>query len=206
MDFHELFSRLKARFPDAALKRNRDPFAVLISTIISQRTRDEQTHVAAQSLLSRFSIAEELAGADTKEIEELIKPAGFYRTKAKKIKEVCGILINDFEGFVPDDYNSLITLPSVGQKTANCVLVFGFGKAAIPVDTHVHRISNRLAVVETRTPEETEQALRKILPKKYWLDINSLFVSFGRTICKPIGPKCGECPIFDLCPWSGKRL
>ena len=204
MDFDELFSRLKRRFPEAVFNGPRNPFSVLIATIISQRTRDEQTHVAAESLLSVFPSAEDLAEAETEVIEQLIKPAGFYRVKARKIKEVCAILVSEYGGSVPCDFDSLIQLPSVGQKTANCVLVFGYGKKAISVDTHVHRISNRLAIVKTKTPEETEQALKKILPEEYWLDINHLFVHFGRTICKPIGPKCTMCPIFDLCSWSGK--
>jgi endonuclease-3 len=204
MDFDELFSRLKKRFPEAVFNGPRDPFSVLISTIISQRTRDEQTHVAAQSLLSAFPTAQDLAESKVEDIEQLIKPAGFFRVKARKIKEVCNILVTEYGGSVPSEFDSLITLPSVGQKTANCVLVFGFGKEAIPVDTHVHRISNRLAIVKTKNPEETEQALRKMLPRKYWLDINHMFVQFGRTICKPIGPKCKTCPIFDLCSWSGK--
>lgn len=205
MDFDKLFYLLKKRFPEAGFKGPKDPFSVLISTIISQRTRDEQTHVAARSLLSAFPTAKELAEADVEDIEQLIRPAGFYRVKARKIKEVCAILVNQNGGYVPRNFDSLITLPSVGQKTANCVLVFGFGKEAIPVDTHVHRISNRLEMVKTKSPEETEQALRKMLPKRFWLDINHLFVQFGRTICKPIGPKCKTCPIFDLCSWSGKR-
>jgi endonuclease-3 len=206
MDFHELFSRLKTRFPEAVFNEPRDPFSVLISTIISQRTRDEQTHIAAKSLLRKFPTAQDLAGAKVRDIEDLIKPAGFYRVKAGKIKEVCKILVRDYKGSVPHDYDSLIRLPSVGQKTANCVLVFGFGKEAIPVDTHVHRISNRLAIVTTKSPEETEQVLKRILPKEYWLDINHIFVRFGQTICKPIGPRCEKCPIFDLCSWNGKKL
>jgi endonuclease-3 len=204
MDFHKLFSRLKKRFPEAVFNGPRDPFSVLISTIISQRTRDEQTYVAAQSLLSAFPTVKDMAEADAEDIEQLIRPAGFFRVKARKIKEVCAILVSEYKGSVPDDYDSLIKLPSVGQKTANCVLVFGYGKEAIPVDTHVHRISNRLAIVKTKSPEETEQVLRNILPKKYWLDINLMFVQFGRTICKPIGPKCKTCQIFELCSWSGK--
>ncbi len=205
MDYDELFSRLKRRFPEAVFNEPSDPFSVLIGTIISQRTRDEQTHVAVRSLLSTYPTVKDLAEAKTQNIEELIKPAGFFRVKARKIKEVCNILVNEYKGSVPDDYESLIGLPSVGQKTANCVLVFGFGKEAIPVDTHVHRISNRLGIIKTKSPEESEQVLKKILPRKHWLDINHLFVQFGRAICRPIGPKCAICPIFDMCSWGEKK-
>ncbi len=135
----------------------------------------------------------------------MIKIAGFYRNKAAKIKEVCKILEDEYEGKVPEDFDLLMELPSVGRKTANCVLVFGFGKPAIPVDTHVHRISNRLGLVKTKMPEETEEALTKILPKKYWLDINHMFVTFGKTICRPISPKCYECPVSDLCKWYNSQ-
>jgi endonuclease-3 len=201
MDYNELFSRLKKTLPEAGHTRKKDPFKVLISTIISQRTRDEQTAAASKRLFSAFPTAEELADADIKEIEKLIAPAGFYRVKAKKIKEVSNIILTENKGKVPDDFDSLIKLPSVGRKTANCVLVFGFGRPAIPVDTHVHRISNRLGLVKTSKPEETEMALVEILPKKYWLDINHLFVSFGKKVCRPQNPRCDSCPLTDMCKW-----
>ena len=183
MNIDLLFKRLKKRYPEEVFLEPSDPFRVLIFTIISQRTRDEQTEVAADKLLSKYPTAKELANAPVANIEKLIKIAGFYRNKARKIKEVCGILQEKYNGEVPEDFESLIDLPSVGRKTANCVLVFGFVEPAIPVDTHVHRISNRLGLVKTKKPEETEDALRKIFPKKYWLDINHMFVTFGKTIC-----------------------
>jgi endonuclease-3 len=201
MNIDLLFKRLKKRFPHEVFSEPRDPFEVLIFTIISQRTRDEQTEVASQKLLSVYPTAKDLANAPATKIERLIKIAGFYRNKARKIKEVCGILEEEYRGKVPEDFESLIKLPSVGRKTANCVLVFGFGKPAIPVDTHVHRISNRLGLVKTKKPEETEEALTRILPKKYWLDINHMFVTFGKTICRPISPKCPDCPVSNLCKW-----
>ena len=157
--------------------------------------------MASERLLSAYPTSKDLAAAPVNKIEKLVKIAGFYRNKARKIKEVCGILEDEFRGEVPEDFETLITLPSVGRKTANCVLVFGFGKPAIPVDTHVHRISNRLGLVKTLKPEETEEALTKILPKKYWLDINHMFVTFGKTICRPISPRCHECPVSSLCNW-----
>lgn len=199
MNIDLLFKRLKKIFPENVFVEPNDPFEVLIYTIISQRTRDEQTDAATESLLSFFPSAKDLAKADVKDIEKLIKKAGFYRVKAKKIKEVCGILEEKYNGKVPDDFDSLMDLPSVGRKTANCVLVFGFGKKAIPVDIHVHRISNRLGLVKTATPEETEQKLKEVLPKKYWLDINHMLVGFGQSICRPINPKCNDCPVTDMC-------
>ncbi|UCE37203.1 MAG: endonuclease III [Thermoplasmata archaeon] len=206
MNIDKLFGRLKKHFPEDVYSEPRDPFEVLIYTIISQRTRDEQTDFASQRLLSVYPSIKELAKADVKKIERLIKPAGFYRVKARKIKEVSEILLKRFDGEVPDDFESLMQLPSVGRKTANCVLVFGFGIPAIPVDTHVHRISNRLGLVKTKTPEETESELRNILKRKYWLDINHMFVRFGQTICRPINPKCEVCPISDLCEWYKKNV
>lgn len=178
---------------------NRDPYRVLISTILSQRTRDENTHKAVERLFGRFRSAEEIANADEKEIQELIKQAGFYRVKAKRIKEVSRIILERYNGMVPNDLDALLSLPSVGRKTANCVLVFGFGEAAIPVDTHVHRISNRLGLVNTKNPYDTEKMLMKAVPKKYWNEINTLFVRFGQDICRPINPKCEDCVIKHLC-------
>jgi endonuclease-3 len=201
MDVDLIFKRLEKMYPDRIVKSTRDPFEVLIFTIISQRTRDEQTAVASQRLLSKFPTPKELAKADVRQIQKLIKPAGFYRVKAKKIKEVCRILEGRFDGIVPNDFESLMSLPSVGRKTANCVLVFGFNIPAIPVDTHVHRISNRLGLVSTSKPEDTEEALKKILPRKYWIDMNHLLVRFGQTICRPINPKCKECPLSNLCKY-----
>lgn len=201
VDIDLLFKRLKKHLPDEVFTEPKDPFRVLIYTIISQRTRDEQTDVASERLLSVFPSAKELSKAKVREIERLIKPAGFYRVKARKIKEVGNIIQKRYHGQVPDDFNSLMELPSVGRKTANCVLVFGFGKPAIPVDTHVHRISNRLGLVATKSPEETEETLSILLPKKYWLDINHLFVRFGQTVCRPINPRCALCPLNDMCQW-----
>ena len=135
-------------------------------------------------------------------MEAMIKPAGFYRQKAKRIKEVSQIILNIYNGKVPNNFDDLISLPGVGRKTANCVIVYGFGEPAIPVDTHVHRISNRLGLVNTKNPTETEIQLMDLIPKKYWIDINELLVRFGQDICKPIGPKCKECPIIEYCSYS----
>jgi endonuclease-3 len=178
-----------------------DPFAILIGAILSQRTMDAITTKATKRLFERYHTPEELAAADVEVVSSLIKPVTYYRNKAASIIEVARQIVNRFGGSVPPDLESLLSLPSVGRKTANCVLVYGFEIPAIPVDTHVHRISNRLGLVETRTPEQTEIELAKTLPKKYWIEINDLFVRFGQTICRPIGPRCGVCRLRDDCKY-----
>ncbi|MGZ7067510.1 MAG: endonuclease III domain-containing protein [Methanobacterium sp.] len=178
---------------------NPNPFRVLITTILSQRTRDENTDEAAATLFAVYKNPSEIANAPTEDVEKLIKKAGFFRVKAKRVKEVSRIIHEDYHDVVPEDIGQLLALPGVGRKTANCVLVYGFRKSAIPVDVHVHRISNRLGLVHTKLPEETELALAKIVPRDYWLDLNEKFVRFGQDICRPIGPKHEECPINDLC-------
>jgi len=199
-DFSEVVRRLKALYGPSQKVWNRDPFTVLVGTILSQRTRDENTASASLSLFSRFDTPEKLAKAQVGTVQELIRPAGFYRVKARILKKVAQDLLDRFGGKVPDDIEDLLTLPGVGRKTANCVLVYGFGKGAIPVDTHVHRISNRLGWVRTRTPEETEVDLTSVLPKRYWLEINDLLVTHGQRICRPLGPRCPQCPVNDICP------
>jgi len=178
-----------------------DPFQTLIATVLSQRTRDEATAVASERLFGRYPDAASLARARPADVEPLIRASGFYRQKARTIVRIAQLILE--RGNVPRDMEGLLALPGVGRKTANCVLVYGFGERAIPVDTHVHRISNRLGWVSTRTPEKTEEALRAFLPSKYWLDVNELLVLFGRELCRPIGPRCGECPLTG-CPSRGK--
>ncbi len=178
---------------------NPNPFRVLITTILSQRTRDENTDEAAATLFAVHKTPEKIANAPVEEIEKLIKKAGFFRVKAKRVKEVSRIIHEDYNDIVPEDIEELLALPGVGRKTANCVLVYGFRKNAIPVDVHVHRISNRLGLVNTKLPDQTELELIKIVPEGYWLDLNEKFVRFGQDICRPIGPKHEECPINDLC-------
>jgi endonuclease-3 len=177
----------------------RDPFRVLISTILSQRTRDENTHVASTKLFAKYRSAEELSRAKPKDIELLIKPVGFPQQKAKNIIETAGIVVDRYRSKVPDDLDELIKLPGVGRKTANCVLAYGFRKPAIAVDTHVHRITNLIGLVNTGTPDHTEYALKVLIPKKYWLEVNRLFVRHGQQICKPIRPQCENCPLAHLC-------
>jgi endonuclease III len=178
-----------------------DPFRILIGTILSHRTRDENTSRAVENLFSRYKTPEQLATANPSTVRKLIRPSGFYNMKTKNIIKVSNQLLENFGGRVPSTMDELLTLHSVGRKTANCVLVYAFNEPAIPVDTHVHRISNRLGLVSTKKPEETEEALTKSVPRKYWLDLNDLFVRFGQTTCKPIGPRCGDCTLRPECKY-----
>lgn len=182
-----------------------DPFSILIGTILSARTKDENTTKVVKSLFSRYKTPRDLAKAKLKDVESIIRSIGFYHVKAKRIIEVASIIDSEHNGVVPSDLDMLIELPGVGRKTANCVLVYAFEKPAIPVDTHVHRISNRLGLVDTATPEETEFALMKIIPKKYWLDINDTFVMYGQNICKPILPLCEVCRIKRSCKYYNAK-
>ena len=175
------------------------PFSILIGTILSARTRDENTTRVMKNLLSHYKSPKALSSAKVKEVEKIIKPIGFYHVKAKRIIKVASIINSQYGGNVPDDFEKLIELPGVGRKTANCVLVYAFDKPAIPVDTHVHRISNRLGLVRTKAPEDTEKELMKKIPKKYWLEINDTFVMYGQNICKPISPMCNVCKIKRKC-------
>jgi len=180
-------------------KRSHDPFKVLISTILSLRTKDETTREASKRLFKRADNPEDMLKLGSQEIEKAIYPVGFYRNKAKTIIEICGTLIKKYNSRVPDEIDELIKFNGVGRKTANLVVTLGYGKPGVCVDTHVHRISNRWGFIETRTPNETETELRKVLPKRYWIDYNSLLVAFGQQICRPISPKCTECPIEKYC-------
>ncbi|MCH2403356.1 MAG: endonuclease III [Candidatus Nitrosopelagicus sp.] len=175
------------------------PFRILIATILSARTKDENTTKAADKLFKLYGTPQKLAKAKVKDVEKVIKSVGFYHVKSKRIIEVANLILSKYNGKVPADIDKLVDMPGVGRKTANCVLVYAFEKPAIPVDTHVHRISNRLGLVDTKTPEETEMALREKIPKKYWLDINNTFVMYGQNICKPISPMCDVCKIRKTC-------
>ncbi len=181
------------------VSRTHDPFRVLVGTMISLRTKDDVTRKAAERLFSRAGTPEEMLGLRRSEIENAIYPAGFYRTKAKNILNACSIILSEYAGRVPDEIDELLTLPGVGRKTANLVVTLGYGKPGICVDTHVHRISNRLGYVRTKNPDETEYALRKTLPKKYWIEYNDLLVTYGQNLCVPVSPFCSRCRIFPLC-------
>jgi endonuclease-3 len=176
-----------------------DPFKILIGTIMSARTRDENTTKVVNKLFVRFKNVKELAEADIKEIKTIIHSIGFYNIKATRIKEVSQLILKRFNGEVPDDIERLLDLPGVGRKTANCVLVYGFNKPAIPVDIHVHRISNRLGLVNTKTPEKTETELSRIVDRKYWLKVNDTFVMYGQNVCLPIKPNCKVCELKKIC-------
>ena len=176
-------------------------FSILIGTILSARTKDETTTKVVKVLFSKYKNVKELANAKTRDVEKIIKPIGFYHVKSKRIIEVAKIINSKYKGKVPNSLEKLVEMPGVGRKTANCVLVYAFDKPAIPVDIHVHRISNRLGLVNTKTPEETEQELMKNVPKKYWIDINDTFVMYGQNICKPISPMCSVCKIKRDCEY-----
>ena len=180
--------------------QKRDPFLTLIGCILSLRTKDETTAVAAPRLFARAATPAALLELETADIERLIYPVGFYRTKARAIRDICRNLIERFGGIVPDKIDDLLTLKGVGRKTANLVVTEAYGKPGICVDTHVHRISNRWGLVKTKTPEQTEAALRRVLPRRYWIEYNSLLVAFGQTLCQPLSPWCSRCPIAHLCP------
>ena len=180
-----------------------DPFRVLVSTIISLRTKDEVTGPASRRLLARAPAPVALATLPAAEIAELIYPAGFYRTKAGHLREVAAILEQEHGGAVPSSLAELLRLPGVGRKTANLVLGLGYGIPAICVDTHVHRICNRLGWVDTRAPDATESALASSLPRRYWIPINAIMVSFGQQVCMPISPRCSTCPVRARCPRRG---
>ncbi|MFQ5847630.1 MAG: endonuclease III domain-containing protein [Candidatus Methylomirabilales bacterium] len=182
---------------------SRDPFRILVSCLLSLRTKDEVTDGASARLFRRADTPAKMLRLREGTIARLIYPVGFYRTKAKVIRGVCRSLIDRYGGRVPDDLNELLTLKGVGRKTANLVVSLGYGRPGICVDTHVHRISNRLGYVKTRKPEETEQALRRTLPRRHWITFNDLLVTFGQNICKPISPLCSRCPVERYCAKVG---
>jgi len=180
-----------------------DPFLTLIGCILSLRTKDDVTAAAVRRLFARARTPAEMLRLTPRTIEKLIFPVGFYRTKARVIRGIAGDLGERFGGCVPDSIDALLTLKGVGRKTANLVVTEAFGKPGICVDTHVHRISNRWGLVRTKTPEKTEMALREVLPRRYWIEYNSLLVAFGQTLCQPVSPWCSRCPIEDACPRLG---
>ncbi len=182
--------------------QTRDPFKVLVATILSARTKDETTAKASKRLFKKAPDLKSLAGLSEKEIEKLIYPVGFYRSKAGYLAKLPEAL-KAFCSSIPDDIDSLVTLPGVGRKTANLVVSVAFKKPAICVDTHVHRIMNIWGYVRTKNPLETEMALRKKLPKPYWLKVNGILVAFGQSLCRPVSPCCSQCPVEDVCPKTG---
>ncbi|MDE1921059.1 MAG: endonuclease III [Candidatus Omnitrophica bacterium] len=202
----QVIKRLKVAMrdlPDPSVtlvgKKFKSPFLVLISCLLSLRTQDKTTLPACERLFARADTMEGMLKVPLGELRRLIYPVGFYKTKAVRIHEICRDLLHRFGGRVPDDLDALLTLKGVGRKTANLVLTEGFGKLGICVDTHVHRISNRLGYIRSRSAEETEFTLRKKLPQHYWIEYNALLVTWGQNVCKPISPVCSGCPVNTIC-------
>lgn len=185
---------------------NGSPFKVLISCIISLRTKDEVTAQASARIFARARTPEEMVKLSADEISQLIYPAGFYRTKAEQIALLSRRLVDEYGGTVPDNIDELLKFKGVGRKTANLVVTLGFGKPGICVDTHVHRICNRLGYVATKNPEETERALRSQLPPEYWIEINDLLVAFGQNHCYPVSPRCSNCRLSGICDRIGVKV
>ena len=206
-DIHDVVRILKkavAQWQEPVLGRyKRDPFTVLIACVLSLRTQDKTTEAASQRLFLLADNPGKMAKLPIDAIRKAIYPVGFYKTKAENIKKICTLLNKEHSGLVPADLDTLLSLPGVGRKTANLVVTLGFDKPGICVDTHVHRITNRWGYVKTNTPDQTEQALRKKLPRRYWISINDLLVTYGQNCCKPISPFCSRCQIEKYCGRNG---
>ncbi len=183
--------------------RRASPFRHLVGTILSARSRDEMTDQVTKALFRKYPTPRALARADRRVVERILKPIGFYRTKARYVTETARKVLE--RGGVPRTLEGLMEFPGVGRKVAGCVLVYAFGEPAIPVDTHVHRVTNRLGWVRTKTPEETERRLQEIVPRRHWLIVNEVFVAHGKAVCRPVGPRCGECPVLRRCARAGVR-
>ena len=199
------FEKGRAPIIELIQAQTKDPFKVLVATILSSRTKDETTAAATRRLFAEVETLEDLQRISQGKLEKLIFPVGFYRVKAKHLKELPKALEKHFDGIIPSTVEELCELPGVGRKTANLVVSVAFDLPAICVDVHVHRISNRMGLLRTKTPLDTEMTLRKILPKRYWQSWNRFLVSFGQTICKPIGPQCNECPLRPHCDRVGVK-
>jgi len=184
-------------------RESQDPFRILIACLLSLRTKDQTTTEASQRLFALADTPKRMGKLPLKKIERAIYPVGFYKTKAKQILSICQSLLENFEGCVPDTIDELLTLKGVGRKTANLVVTVGYSKPGICVDIHVHRISNRWGYIQTKTPEESEQALRNKLPKKYWIQFNDWLVPYGQHLCRPVSPFCSQCPISEYCERVG---
>jgi endonuclease III len=199
----EAVSGLEVPIVTEISRQRRDPFQVLVSTILSLRTKDQVTREASMRLLGRADNPQEILRLSEEDIEKLIFPVGFYKTKARTLKQVCRDLLERYAGKVPDEIDELLKLKGVGRKTANLVVTLGYAKQGICVDTHVHRVSNRLGYVKTKTPDQTETALRNKLPKEYWIEYNDLLVTWGQNVCRPISPFCSKCAIQQYCRQAG---
>ena len=208
--FHEMIKILQTLFSDdvpvitrISQQEKNDPYLVLIGTLLSLRTKDETTEFVMNKLIKKAKTPQALLKIPEEELQKLIYPVGFYRNKSRTLRDVSGIIIDKYGGQVPDSIDELLTIKGVGRKTANLVITEGFGKPGICVDTHVHRISNRLGIVSTMDPHKTEESLRKVLPGQYWIIYNTLLVTFGKRICKPISPLCSTCELSQICKKAG---
>ncbi len=201
----EYFVTYQTPVVDLVEAQTHDPFKILVATILSARTKDETTTEVVKKLFKVVDTYKDLRKFSAEELEQLVFPVGFFRQKAKYLQKLPDVLDEKFKGNIPDEIDDLTQLPGVGRKTANLVRAIAFKKPAICVDIHVHRISNRFGYVETKTPFDTEMALRAKLPEKYWLNINSYLVAFGQNHCRPINPKCSTCPIYDYCHRVGVK-
>jgi len=199
----ENYYRSNTRTTLNRMREKPDPFKVLISCLISLRTRDENTEKVCEKLFGVVNNAKDIVDLPLKKLEKLIFSSGYYKNKARTLKHVSKVLIKEYDGGVPNTRDELIAIKGIGPKTANVVLSFAFGKLVIPVDVNVHRVANRLGWVKTKTAEKTEEELNKTLPKKYWKEINGLFILHGRNVCKPISPLCSECPVRKGCKRAG---
>jgi len=182
-----------------------DAFKVLIACLLSLRTQDKNTEIVSGRLFAVADTPEQIVKLSTSRLEKLIFSSGHYKKKTRVLKHVSRVLIDEFDSKVPDDKEKLLSIKGIGPKTVNIVLASAFGQVVLPIDTHCHRIPNRLGWVKTKTPEQTEKALEKVLPKKYWNEFNGMFVQFGKEICQPISPWCSKCPIFKYCPKIGVK-
>src|SRR3989338_1912612 len=200
----KVFSLLEEDHPLTMLEElgHYTPFQMVIMTLLSSRTRDSTTIPIVKKMFAKYPNPEHFVKMDTQKLEEWLYGIGFYKVKAQNVKKLSKVILEKYHGKVPDSFEELTSLPGVGRKTANCVLAYTFKKPAIAVDIHVHRISNRLGCVKTKTPDETEEALQKIVPKDSWIDVKRLFVGHGQTICLPINPKCTLCPIRNYCDYG----
>jgi len=192
-------------FGEKVREETKAPFLVLLSVILSARTKDETTEVVCKKLFKKVKTPKDLLKIPKSKLETILKPIGFYRQKARYLRETAKKIIREYDCDVPDSFKELIKLPGVGRKTANLVLSLSFGKNTICVDTHVHRISNRLGFVKTKTPFETEMELKRVLPEKWWSKINTLFVLYGKSICTPLRPKCEECSVKEFCKFFREK-
>ncbi|MFA7057482.1 MAG: endonuclease III [Candidatus Cloacimonadales bacterium] len=213
MTFDQIYKILEARFKefptpvvDFIEAQTKDPFKILVATILSARTKDETTTKVVKELFKVVQKPQDLLNYTIAELEEMLYPVGFYKNKALYLSKLPGVLQEEFNNEIPEEIEELIKLPGVGRKTANLVRATAFNKPAVCVDVHVHRIFNRLGMLITKTPLETEMTLRKELPVKYWIHFNSYFVAFGQDLCTPRRPKCSECPIYDGCSRIGVKV